>query len=73
MFPVDLQAEDRLVFSGMDQCRVVRKTGESQTVVPTGMEPVLGSGSQDVVFSASEFPEGCRTVVSFVKDYRGEE
>ncbi|MFV1968458.1 MAG: hypothetical protein ACC628_23790, partial [Pirellulaceae bacterium] len=69
VFPVVLQAEDRLVFAGVGDCRLIRKTGESQAVQPTGSTSIPAAGRHSVTFSSPSFPEGLRIVVSLMKHY----
>jgi len=69
-FPVALSAGDRVVFKGMDDCRLYRKSGEMEPVKLEGAAPRLSPGRNPVVFSLPNTrPKEFRVLVSLVKVY----
>ena len=70
-FPVELSAGDRLVFKGMDDCRVYRRLGgEAEVVSPEGRVPRLAPGRNAVALALGEgAPEEFRLTVSLMKRY----
>lgn len=53
-FPVRLAAGDRLVFSGLKDCHVLRQSGAVEAVIPDGAAPKLHPGRNQIEFSLSE-------------------
>jgi hypothetical protein len=69
-FPVAMNAGDRLAFKGMENCRLVRRSGEVEEVKPEGSAPRLAPGRNPVVFSLPESsPREFRVVVLLEKLY----
>lgn len=69
-FPVAMNAGDRLVFKGMDDCRVYRASGETEGVQPVGTPPQLASGRNGIEFSIrGAVPEAFRVGVALEKRY----
>jgi hypothetical protein len=69
-FPVAMNAGDRLVFKGMEDCTVRRQSGAVEAVKPEGSAVRVGPGRSPVDFSlASPRPREFRVVVSLVKVY----
>ena len=72
VFPVELSAGDRLVFRGVRDCRVYRKSqAEPETVRPEGAAPTLAAGVNPVTLALGPgSPEQFRMTASLVKSYR---
>jgi hypothetical protein len=69
-FPVTLNAGDRLVYKGMDDCRLYRASGAAEAVKPEGMAPSLSPGRNPVVFSIpGTVPDEFRVRVALTKVY----
>jgi hypothetical protein len=69
-FPVAMHAGDRLVFKGLDDCRLYRTAGEIEEVKPVGTSPRLVPGRNPVVFSLpGTGPDQFRVEVSLEKQY----
>ena len=70
IFPVAVNEGDRLVFRGMDDCRLFRKSGTVEEIAPGGSVAKLKPGQNPVVFSLpSPSPREFRVVVTLVKVY----
>ncbi len=69
-FPVNMNAGDRLVFRGMEDCNLIRHSGIIEEVKPEGSTPKLVPGRNPVVFSLPESsPREFRVVVLLEKYY----
>jgi concanavalin A-like lectin/glucanase superfamily protein len=69
-FPVTMNAGDRLVYRGMEDCRLLRQSGTQEEVKPEGSIPRLSPGRNPVVFSLPESSPGkFRIVISLEKLY----
>ncbi len=69
-FPAAMHAGDRLVFRGMENCRVHRATGTSEPVVPEGAPPRLTAGQNEVLFTLpASSPQEFRVGVALEKRY----
>ena len=53
-FPVAMSAGDKLVFRGMNDCRLIVPTGRVEEVTPEGSIPKLIPGGNPVVFSLAK-------------------
>ena len=70
-FPVAMNAGDRLVFKGLDDCRLYRTVGETEEVTPSGTAPRLAAGRNEIVFGLpGVVPDEFRVGVSLEKRYR---
>ena len=69
-FPAALNAGDRLVFKGPENCGLYRASGELERVTPVGTPPRLAPGKSEVEFElASTVPDEFRLSVSLEKRY----
>ncbi len=69
-FPVALHTGDRLMFRGMDDCRLRQASGEVRPVTPEGAAPRLSPGKSPVVFSLiGDRPDAFRVMVGLTKVY----
>ena len=69
-FPVAMNVGDRLVYRGMEDCRLIGRSGTVEAVKPEGSIPKLSPGRNSVVFSLAESsPLEFRIVVSLEKLY----
>jgi concanavalin A-like lectin/glucanase superfamily protein len=70
-FPIAMSAGDRLVFKGMDDCRLYRASGKIEQVAPVGALPRLHAGRNRVEFGLSgKVPDEFRVAVSLEKRYK---
>lgn len=70
-FPVAMSAGDRLVYKGLDDCRLYRASGEFERVRPDGTSPRLAAGRNEVKFALpGKVPDEFRLSLSLEKQYR---
>jgi hypothetical protein len=69
-FPVALGEGDRLVFRGMEDCRLFRPSGAVENVAPKGSPPRLKPGRNPILFTLRDSaPREFRVVVALDKLY----
>jgi hypothetical protein len=70
VFPVAMHAGDSLIMKEATGCRLIRKSGTVETVIPEGALPRLRPGRTPVAFSLpSKQNENFRVVVGLTKKY----
>ena len=69
-FPVAMNASERLVFRGMNDCKLIGPSGKVEKVTPEGSIPKLSPGPNPVIFSLpDDSTSDFRVVVLLEKTY----